>query len=569
MIHTDRPATPAEALVDILAIKPATPAEALIHFGVKGMKWGVTTNHETLAARVSRNSSQKNLRKEQLSELKTRFRQSVDRKGMSKDQYSRLSTKEVTVAVGKTVKRTTRNPDGTIENNLFISRTRSDSMIYRGVMPSSKFLGSYRRPSEGYHEVTMKVIVKLKSPSEKERVDAFVRLMDEKKIKTADGTTVTGRQWLTEQGYGRQAKKLESLELGMMYYQKFTKDNGVKNLPINSAYFKSLQKKGYNAIVDDNDRNITSKEPWLVIDAKGSLQNLRVKPLSADDILKAQKNLVFPDRSALKHFGTLGMKWGVRNGETRSTETRSERKASAEALHAHMYKMIHDDPMNMTMTKEDYMSLSRKGETFAKSTVLRRVSMGPSAQVKGALYVSRLQEDSDYYKAAFPALGPLSKKQGGGQKKYKKPSYEIEYSTVMMLRSPSEKVRVDTYLKIIETPSIKLAGKHAPITGRQYLENQGYPAKFKKYDNQQVGFNTWHEFVRTQGSHTNPLSVAYFDSLRAKGYNALPDDKDRRLVAKAPLILLDPERTLKVGGVRRLTTDEINRAQRELAPTKR
>jgi DUF971 family protein len=541
--------------------RPSAPEPALEHFGVKGMKWGVT--RETYSQRSERNASQKNLRKEQKSELKTRFGQSINRKGMTKSQYDALSTKEVTVAVGKTMRRTTRNPDGTIENNLFVSRTRSDAQIYRGIMPSSKFLGSYRRPSEGYHEVTMKVVVKLKSPSEKERVDAFVRLMDERAIKTADGKTITGKQWLTEQGYGHQAKKLESLELGMMYYQKFTKDNGIKNLPINSAYFKSLQAKGYNAIVDDNDRNITAKEPWLVIDAKGSLQNLRVKPLSSEDILKAQRQLVFPDK-IVKHYGTLGMHWGVSKSQDRSTETRRDRKASSKALNQYMWNMVKDEPIFMTMSHAEYTALSTKGENFAIDTTIRRISMGPSAQVKGALFASRLMEDSEYYRAAFPAIGPLAGKKGGGKKTYKNASYEMEYSTVKKLSSPSEKERVDTYLQLLDTPSIKLAGRNAPISGRQFLSERGYNTKLKKYDTQELGLKTWYDFVHMQGDKKNPLAQAYFESLQKKGYNALPDDNDRRLVTKAPLILLDPENTLKVGSVRKLTTDEINKAQREL-----
>jgi DUF971 family protein len=293
------------------------------------------------------------------------------------------------------------------------------------------------------------------------------------------------------------------------------------------------------------------------------LQNLRVKPLTTADILKAQKNLVFPDRKALKHYGKLGMHWGVRNAD-RSTESRSDRKASSAALSAYMYKMVKDEPMYIHMTETEYKALSRKGETFAKNTTIRRISMGPSAQVSGALFASRLMEDSAYYRAAFPAIGPLAGKKGGGKKLYKKPSYEIEYSTVAKLSSPSEKVRVDTYLKILDTPSVKLAGKNAPISGRQYLENQGYSPKFKQYDSKELGLKTWASFVRTQGNRSDPLVLAYFDSLRTKGYNALPDDQDRRLVTKAPLILLDPEHTLKVGSVRKLTTNEINKAQRQL-----
>jgi len=538
--------------------------DVLTHFGTKGMHWGVRKSIESRTDRKFRNESQKPFRSAQLPELKTRLGQALNRKGMSKEEYAKLGTKEVSVNAGKTLRRITRNPNADSQGgNLFVSRTMKDAQVYRGVLPSSKFLGSYRRPSEGYSEVTMKVIVKLKSPSEKERVDIFIRLMDERSIKTTSGTSISGREWLTESGYGRQVKKLDSLDLGLKYYQKFTKDNGLQNSPINSAYFKSLKKKGYNAIVDDNDRNIVAKEPWLVIDSKGSLKNLRVKPLSTNDILKAQRNLQFPDKE-VKHFGTKGMHWGIRNDRDRSTESRGDRKESSKALKERMYKMVKDEPRFMTMSKADYIALSTKGETFAVNTTIRRISMGPSAQVKGALFVSRLQEDSAYYRGAFPAIGPLAGKKGGGKKTYKQPSYEMEYKTVMKLSSPSEKVRVDTYLKLLDTPSIKLQGKNAPITGREFLENNALHPVLKKYESQELGFKTWHEFVRTQGNRENPLAIAYFDSLRAKGYNALPDDNDRRLVTKAPLILLNPESTLKVGSVRRLTTDEINRAQRQL-----
>ena len=534
---------------------------SLAHFGVRGMQWGVR-NRESRKERSHRNESQKPFRSAQLPELKTRLGQSLNRKGMTKDQYDKLGTKDITVKAGKTLRRITRNPDQNIvAGKLFVSRTMKDAQVYRGVLPSSKFLGSYRRPSEGYHEITFQVIKELKSPSEKERVDAFVRLMDAKVIKTATGTSVSGREWLTESGYGRQVKKLDSLDLGMKYYQKFTKDNGLQNSPINSAYFKSLQKKGYNAVVDDNDRNIVAKEPWLVIDAKGTLKNLRVKPLSVEDILKAQKNLTFPD---VVHFGTKGMHWGVRKDEDRSTESRSARKESKKALSAYMYKMVRDEPRFMTMTRTEYDALSTKGESFAKNTTIRRISMGPSAQVKGALYVSRLLEDSEYYRGAFPAIGPLAGKKGGGKKTYKQPSYEMQYNTIKKLSAPSEKVRVDTYLKLLDTPSIKLEGRNAPITGREFLEKHALHPVLKKYESEELGLRTWHEFVRTQGNRTNPLAIAYFDSLKAKGFNALSDDNDRRLVTKAPLILLDPENTLKIGSVRRLTTDEINKAQRQL-----
>ena len=58
-----------------------------------------------------------------------------------------------------------------------------------------------------------------------------------------------------------------------------------------------------------------------------------------------------------------------------------------------------------------------------------------------------------------------------------------------------------------------------------------------------------------------PLSTAYFKSLQATGYNAIQDDHDRGFLSKDPLIILNPNATLKTTSVRPLTNNDINRAQ--------
>jgi hypothetical protein len=269
----------------------------------------------------------------------------------------------------------------------------------------------------------------------------------------------------------------------------------------------------------------------------------------------------------LAHYGIRGMRWGKRNStpKDKSTETRALRKQSAKALQGYIWEKTKDEPLFRTMTKEEHAKLSTGREYLAKNTTLSRVTTNPKNTKAGHLYVSRLPEDSAFYRAALPAIGPQNVgKTGAGLKRYKDDYHELELKTVKKLSSPSEKERFDAFVEILNEPAIKI-GKKDPVTGREYLQKAGYGPMFgKKYSTQEFGFYTYHSFIAEQGNHDSPINTAYFNKIRDKGFNAIPDDYDRGKLTKAPMILLDPEGTTKVTAVRRLTTDEINKAQREL-----
>jgi hypothetical protein len=268
----------------------------------------------------------------------------------------------------------------------------------------------------------------------------------------------------------------------------------------------------------------------------------------------------------LAHYGVMGMKWGKHKApKDKSTESRALRKESARNLQNYIWEKTKDEPLFQTMSKEDYAKLSTGREYVAKNTTLRRATTNPTAVAKGATYVSRLPEDSAFYRAALPAIGPQNiGRTGAGLKRYKDDYHEVEMKVVKKLASPSEKERFDTFVEILNEPAI-MAGKKGPMTGREFLKKNGYGPMFdKKLDTQEFGMQTWHNFVAQQGNQDSPINSAYFNKIREKGFNAIPDDYDRGKLTKAPMILLDPEGTIKVTSVRRLTADEINKTQREL-----
>lgn len=269
----------------------------------------------------------------------------------------------------------------------------------------------------------------------------------------------------------------------------------------------------------------------------------------------------------LVHYGVRGMRWGKRSKapKDRATESRALRKQSANNLQSYIWEKTKDDVLFPTMSKEDHSKLSTGREYVAKNTTLRRSTTNPHSVAKGAMYVSRLPEDSAFYRAALPAIGPQNVgKTGAGLKRYKDDYHEVEMKVVKKLSSPSEKERFDTFLEILNEPAITI-GKKGPMTGREFLKKNGYAPMFsKKIDTQEFGMKTWHDFVANQGNQESPINSAYFNKIREKGFNAIPDDYDRGKLTKAPMILLDPEGTIKVTSVRRLTADEINKTQREL-----
>jgi hypothetical protein len=269
--------------------------EELAHFGVKGMHWGVTRMQPTTLSRDERKVARQNFGKfAKESALKKYGADNplgLQRRRISESEYAKLSTRKQTLRKGTVVRRVSSRRDEKYTSITYVSSKPGDGNIYRAVMPSMgafKFGGNKRYKNS--YEHTFKAMESLKSPSEKERVDAFIAMMDTKSIKLRNGKMITGREHLKRAGFRKEVKTLDQTRLGLEFYKSFTEYQYSKD-PINGAYFEKLREKGYNAVLDDNDRGHLAEAPLILLNPNGSVKKMYVKTLTADDVNNAMRNL--------------------------------------------------------------------------------------------------------------------------------------------------------------------------------------------------------------------------------------------------------------------------------------
>lgn len=260
--------------------------EVLEHHGVKGMKWGVRKDYKNAVRNLSGVSEELNRRQDE-----KRFASSLNEQA-----YKKLTTQDRTINAGSVLKRTTRDASGMLGSDpLYVSTNEKDAEVYRALIPTWAEEKVVSKKYKDHYEMTIQATKNLKSPSEKTRVDAYTTLMSTKSVDLGDGTKITGREYLVRAGLGDSVKSLSNKQIALTYYGQLVSQQGIRNEPLSSAYFKTLSKKGYNAIVDDNDKGVFSKEPLLIFNPNGSLKTIQVRKLTNEEILKSQATLKLPD----------------------------------------------------------------------------------------------------------------------------------------------------------------------------------------------------------------------------------------------------------------------------------
>ena len=178
------------------------------------------------------------------------------------------------------------NEDYNNAKRIYASYKKEDINRYKSVMPD--FLKKWEKEghvdSSTMYEHILEANVDIKSPSHKKRVQAFSDLLK-------NDTFVES----LEKEYGGDFKSL----IKSVGADKVAEDN-YKNFAASltndksgsvKLFFDKIKDAGYNAIVDDNDRNKLSNTPMILLDPNDSLVKVGSKKVNALNIIIAELQL--------------------------------------------------------------------------------------------------------------------------------------------------------------------------------------------------------------------------------------------------------------------------------------
>lgn len=243
----------------------------------------------------------------------------------------------------------------------------------------------------------------------------------------------------------------------------------------------------------------------------------------------------------LAHHGIIGMHWGVRKEQERIADQ------NVQNYRAGIIKRqpIHSKPI----TKADYDKLSKEPVKVADAnSTLYRVTGSPSVALSNVTYVTQSKEDNSKYVALLAPKGNI-----------KSDKYQLTLSTSKDLISPSKRTRIDTFISTLND-DIPLPNSRQTVKGRAYMESDPVAKSLSSFE---LGLKTYNQFAQSQVFNT-PLHTAYFNKLRAAGYNSLVDDADKGLVTDTPVIIFPDLSGAKVTSVTKLSKDDVLNAQLNL-----
>ena len=246
------------------------------------------------------------------------------------------------------------------------------------------------------------------------------------------------------------------------------------------------------------------------------------------------------------HHGIKGMKWGIRRYQNKDGSLTPAGK-----------KRYSPEDLGIKPVQKG-VSVNADGSiTVSKGTSLQRLVSDKSRPLKDITYASMLEYDNAKYIKYIGGKGLF----GGGRNKIlsmkanedlKAPSMD-EASTIMvdMLNTNPEFRSKFTNMLGNTVSDKELARMNADPTG---VDAKAW------YDELNVSMTFSADF----DANAPYIQKTFSDALQSKGYNMLRDENDfQNKVSKAPVIILNPQKTLKVTSMTDIT-DELRTASKEV-----
>ena len=183
--------------------------------------------------------------------------------------YDSLDDNDIHVPKGTIFSRLTAYENEDMDGRLYTTFTEDDNNKYRGIY------GPALRQRTGNRQLfisNMEMGDAVRSPSHRKRVEIYAELRREL---AGDPDTPAFRKY--------------HADLALHHYNGFARQLVTKN-EISERYFKKVQEKGYNALLDDNDAGQLSDLPMILLQPKSMVTSRRFEPLTPKVEREARKN---------------------------------------------------------------------------------------------------------------------------------------------------------------------------------------------------------------------------------------------------------------------------------------
>ena len=262
--------------------------DKLIHYGVKGMRWGVRKKYSDkeiseyrkrkIAEAPTKSESPRGANKGWYKNApkSTLIREMRREESESLKAKKKTNTKKDSFVLkkGTSIHRSTYDPeDGKKEGHAYATFKSKDA---KGYASRNKLFSGGKKT----FDLSMVAKEDLISPSKKERIDTFVKLMqNDPEFNKAYQTQKKTYQLLKNRDKADKIyKTVSELE---KEYKMFPVSLG-GNEELRKRYFSELNKKGYNMIIDDADASIIADSPIIVFDRQKSLEIVSVNEVNRD-----------------------------------------------------------------------------------------------------------------------------------------------------------------------------------------------------------------------------------------------------------------------------------------------
>lgn len=216
-----------------------------------------------------------------------------------------MSDDGIRIPKGSIVQHIMSTPTKDLSNRdyLFVAATEADKKNYGGFFAA---LTKYRNNVDKMYRMDMTAMTDLVSPSKRERVQTFLDIYKEDPVKVAtqlaefNKRNYAGQYKETTEQLVEKYSHMSMRQLKKMGYYTYANSWFDPEAGTLKDMRSRLEKKGYNAIIDDNDKRsfIQSEAPLIVFNIMENLGDTKVKVLTNGQM---RRNMI--EWQKIKHTG--------------------------------------------------------------------------------------------------------------------------------------------------------------------------------------------------------------------------------------------------------------------------